>query len=72
MDPHALLAELRGAFSGRLLDAAADMAPFLTDWRKRYVGRALAVVQPDTAADVASVVRWCAARRVPVPKPSHT
>jgi len=31
MDPHALLAELRGAFSGRLLDAAADMAPFLTD-----------------------------------------
>ena len=66
MDPHALLAELRGAFSGRLLDAAADMAPFLTDWRKRYVGRALAVVQPDTAADVASVVRWCAARRVPV------
>ncbi len=66
MDPHGLVSELRGVFSGRLLDAAADMAPFLTDWRKRYVGRALAVVQPDTAADVAALVRWCAARRVPV------
>jgi len=57
---------LRALFSGRLITDPVDMAPFLTDWRKRYVGRARAVVQPDTTADVASVVRWCAAHRVPI------
>jgi FAD/FMN-containing dehydrogenase len=66
MTPSAPLADLRGLFSGRLLESAQDMAPHLTDWRKRYVGRALAVAQPDTAADVAAVVRWCAARRIPI------
>ena len=63
---HAALAELGRRFSGRLLTAEEDVAPFLTDWRQRWSGRALAVAQPDTAADVASVVRWCAERRVPI------
>ena len=66
MNQSALLADLRAVFSGRLLESVHDMAPFLTDWRKRYVGRALAVAQPDTAGDVAAVVRWCAARRIPI------
>ncbi len=66
MDQQALVAELRGVFSGRLYHSEQDTAPFLTDWRKRYVGRALAVAQPDTAADVAAVVRWCAVRHVPI------
>ncbi len=57
---------LANTFSGRLIAAASDMAPFLTDWRKRWTGRAIAVAQPDTAQDVASVVRWCAAHGVPV------
>ena len=57
---------LSALFSGRLITDPAEMAPFLTDWRKRYVGRARAVVQPDTSADVAAVVRWCAAHRVPI------
>jgi FAD/FMN-containing dehydrogenase len=57
---------LASTFSGRLITAAADMAPYLTDWRKRWTGRAIAVAQPDTAHDVAAVVRWCAAHRVPV------
>lgn len=66
MDPRAQLAELRNVFSGRLYESPNDTAPFLTDWRKRYVGRALAVAQPDSVADVAAVVRWCADRRVPI------
>ncbi len=71
--PAAALDDLRGAFSGRLLTDAADTAPFLTDWRKRYTGQALAVAQPDTTADVAAVVRWCAAHRVPlVPQGGNT
>ena len=60
------LTTLRTTFAGRLFVDAADMAPFLTDWRQKWTGRAVAVAQPDTAADVAAVVRWCHERRVPV------
>jgi FAD/FMN-containing dehydrogenase len=71
--PPASLDGLRQRFSGRLLTEDPDTAPFLTDWRKRYTGRALAVAQPDTAADVAAVVRWCAEHRVPlVPQGGNT
>ena len=57
---------LRGVFSGRLFTEAAEMAPFLTDWRGKWTGAAWAVVQPDTPEDVARVMRWCCERRVPV------
>ncbi len=50
---------LNAAFNGRLLTDPNDMAPFLSDWRKRWRGKALAVAQPDSTADVAAVVRWC-------------
>ena len=57
---------LRAAFSGRLHSDAADMAAFLSDWRGKWTGRAIAVAQPDSTADVAAVLRWCHAQRVPV------
>ncbi len=57
---------LASRFSGRLLTHPEDTAPFLIDWRRRWQGRALAVVQPDTAEDVARVVRWCAEYGVPI------
>ena len=60
------LAELRAAFAGRLLHDADAMAPFLTDWRRKWTGRALAVAQPDTAEGVAAVLRWCRAHSVAV------
>jgi FAD/FMN-containing dehydrogenase len=60
------LDSLRSSFAGRLISAPAEIAPFVTDWRKRYVGRALAVVQPDSAQDVAAIVRWCAAHQIAV------
>ena len=60
------LASLREAFSGRLLTAPEDTAPFLTDWRGKWSGRAIAVAQPDSAAAVAAVLAWCVAQRVPV------
>lgn len=41
------------------LEDAADMAPCLTDWRGRYRGRALAVVRPRDAEQVAAIVRLC-------------
>lgn len=50
-----------------------DTAPFLTDWRKRYRGRAQAVVRPASTADVARVVQACAAAGVPmVPQGGNT
>ena len=51
---------------GRVLTAAADTAPFLLDWRKRWQGHARAVVQPANVDEVARLVRWCAVHRVPI------
>lgn len=63
----------RPDFDGRWLTAAEDMAPFLTDWRGRWTGRALAVAQPSSTEGVAAVVRWCHARRLPmVPQGGNT
>jgi FAD/FMN-containing dehydrogenase len=61
-----LLDSLTGTFAGRLLTANEDMAPFLTDWRGKWTGRALAVAQPNAAEDVATVIRWCKAHRIHV------
>lgn len=48
-----------------LTDVAAT-APYLTDWRGRYTGAAQAVVLPADTAQVAAVVRACAAAGVPI------
>lgn len=42
-------------------DPAADLAAWEQDWRKRVHGKALAVVRPANTAQVAAVVRACAA-----------
>ncbi len=60
------LADLRGAFSGRLLTDADTMAPYLTDWRRKWTGQAIAVAQPEHAEGVAGVLRWCDAQAVAV------
>ncbi len=62
MDLHSL----RGAFAGRLLTGAGETAAFLTDWRRKWTGRCIAVAQPDRTEDVAAVLRWCAEHRIPV------
>lgn len=69
-----LVGELRAAIgSAHVLTDDADTAPYLTDWRKRYRGRALAVARPATTDEVARVVRLCAAARAPmVPQGGNT
>jgi len=42
------------------------MEPWLTDWRGRYTGRALALAAPASTAEVAALVKLCAAHRVPI------
>ena len=45
---------------------ATDLSPWEQDWRKRVRGRALAVVRPASTAQVAEVVKACAAHRTPI------
>jgi len=58
---------------GYVLDTPADMAPFLTDWRGRFTGKALAVLRPGSVEQVAALVRACAEHRVAlVPQGGNT
>ncbi|HET9023561.1 MAG TPA: FAD-binding oxidoreductase [Burkholderiaceae bacterium] len=52
--------------AANVLTDPSDTAPYLTDWRKRYTGRAQAVVRPATTDEVAAVVRICAQTRTPI------
>ncbi|MGE5160486.1 MAG: FAD-binding oxidoreductase [Betaproteobacteria bacterium] len=62
-----LLEQLKAAVGdANVLTGAADTAPYLTDWRKRYTGRAQAVVRPATTAEVAAIVGLCAQARAPI------
>ena len=68
-----LLDALRAAVGAANVLSGDDAAPYLTDWRKRYTGRAQAVVRPGSTAEVAAVVRACAAARAPmVPQGGNT
>jgi FAD/FMN-containing dehydrogenase len=51
---------------GYVLTSEADMAPYLTDWRGRFTGRAMAVLRPADTAQVAELVRACAQWKVPL------
>ena len=44
----------------------ADMASYLVDWRRRYTGRAQAVLRPGSVDEVAALVRLCTEARVPI------
>ncbi|MGX7951791.1 FAD-binding oxidoreductase [Tsuneonella sp. HG249] len=50
---------------GFTTDAEA-MSPWLTDWRGRFTGRALAMASPASTAEVAALVALCARNRVPI------
>ena len=57
-----LLDALRAAVGpAHVLATPADMAAYCTDWRGRYTGAAHCVVRPGSTAEVAAVVRACAA-----------
>jgi FAD/FMN-containing dehydrogenase len=62
----ALLDALRGAVGAPHVLTEGDLSAYEIDWRKRYHGRALAVVRPADSAQVCAAVRACAAHRVPI------
>ncbi|MBU3547368.1 FAD-binding oxidoreductase [Polynucleobacter sp. MWH-Jannik1A5] len=56
-----------------ILTQDEDKAPYLTDWRKRYIGKALAVLLPSTSDEVAAIVKLCAQNQVAlVPQGGNT
>lgn len=58
------LADIIG--SQQLITDPAQIAPFCLDWRKRYQGNALAVAQPESTKQIAALVRYCAAKHIPI------
>ena len=64
MSLRACLQEIVGV--EHVLLTSEDTAPYLTDWRGRYRGAARCVVRPADTAEVAAVVRACAAAGVPM------
>ena len=66
MNPGVLLDALRQAVGHAHLltheDLSTDLSRWERDWRGRNHGRSLAVVQPQSTAEVATVVKACAAQ----------
>ncbi len=60
------LAALRERLGEPGLLAGGDLAAYENDWRKRYVGRALAVARPASTEEVAAVIKLCHEHRVSV------
>lgn len=56
-----------------VLGKAFDIAPFCTDWRGRYTGQPLCVVQPASTDEVSAIARACTAAGIAiVPQGGHT
>jgi FAD/FMN-containing dehydrogenase len=64
--PGAHLDTLRAAVGAAHVLTEGDLSAWELDWRKRWRGRALAVVRPGSTAEVAAVVRACGAAGVPI------
>ncbi|MFC7514628.1 FAD-binding oxidoreductase [Herbaspirillum sp. GCM10030257] len=59
--------------AANVLTETADLERYLTDWRRRYTGRALGVVRPANTDEVAAIVRLCNLHHVPlVPQGGNT
>ena len=73
-DPAAIIDVLREVVGAAgLVTDPADTAPYATDWRGLYHGRTPAVVRPASTAELAEVVRRCAAAGVAmVPQGGNT
>ena len=61
-----VLDALRGCVGPAQVLTEGDLSAWELDWRRRWPGRARAVVRPGSTAEVAAVVRACAAARVTV------
>jgi len=66
-DQQAFLEEALALLGPRGLTRDADLVtPWLTDWRGRFTGAALALASPASTAEVSALVKLCAQYRVPI------
>ncbi len=66
-DTATFLAESQALLGPRGLTSDPELiAPWLTDWRGRYTGRALAMASPANPEEVAALVKICARHGVPL------
>jgi FAD/FMN-containing dehydrogenase len=49
-----------------VLTNETDIAPYLTDWRQRATGKALAIIKPGSTQEVAAIVRLCNQYQIPI------
>jgi FAD/FMN-containing dehydrogenase len=56
----------KGILRGETQACAAELEPYLTDHRRRYSGRALAVALPRTTAEVTELLAFCNDHRIGV------
>ncbi|ANY17630.1 FAD-binding oxidoreductase [Bordetella pseudohinzii] len=61
-----LLQELQSLLGPAHVLVGEDAEPYALDWRRRYRGRALAVVRPGSTDEVAAVLRLCRRHGAPV------
>ena len=62
-----VLSELRDLLGPKgFQEDPQEMAPWLTDWRGRYTGRAAALVSPANTQEVAEVIRLAARHRIAI------
>ena len=71
-DRSAALAALRQAVGADQVLTDGDLSAYELDWRRRWRGRALAVVRPGSTEQVAAVVRACADHGIDLPAPTST
>ena len=70
----ALIDEVRSSFGAKaVISEAADVEPWLSDWRGRYHGKAAAILSPSSTQEVAAIVKLAGEHRVPlVPQGGNT
>lgn len=62
-----ILSEFESAIGKQyVLEKDEDKDPYLTDWGKRYKGKALAVLKPGNTAEVASLIKICNKYRISI------
>ena len=66
--PHSieLIEQLRRTVGAQHVLTEGDLSAYEQDWRRRRIGKALAVVRPASTAEVAAVVKACAAAGAPI------
>src|SRR6478735_7453769 len=66
-DSDAFLAAAAALLGERGLTCDPELVqPWLTDWRGRFTGRALALASPGSTAEVSALVKLCAEHHVPI------